>query len=547
MIKKMIDKNKISEILDIADKYFNSSKYDEALKYYRMIRLEILNKKYLYRVGYCYLKKEDYDIAFKFFEFSAYLNYHFAMLELGRCYRDGIGTNQDFDAAEYWIGRAYEQNPMEGFNELAYLLEARIEKGIKEKHNIVDEIDSTNDDEEDCDDDYEYDKLVTLLDKNSNELITLNDFFYNNVNLKPLFVVPIKFKDNINTLNNEVIKNSNNIIYYVILEPTTIFLNSSIDEALIYYYDKYGLSLEENENAKDYIYNLYIKNKGYKENNNKNILYDIFKIKDSNYYFGKYPQSKVKDKDLLEKLEIIVGDKPTIENLNGFSIDDAHLFYKDISYNNELYRCVYFDKYNECLGENSQIKNNYFITNYYFFKFEWIKWHKIYESNSKVTLVPSVILDTKMFDNYKNDYKTSYIRKWLNEKFYNIAFNNDEKNIINEIAIDNFNDYVWLLSQNDLRRFKDIDKFLYKNILYTDYAQCLGAISFWLIPYCFWSRDVDFDNCPYIYNSHSFVKMSSNNFCVGVFPVININICDIKYKVIKDNSKKIVLDMIVIN
>ena len=82
---------------------------------------------------------------------------------------------------------------------------------------------------------------------------------------------------------------------------------------------------------------------------------------------------------------------------------------------------IYFGSYPQ--GENGEI--------------EPIKWRILSEENGEALLLSEYILDAHRFDKKSNNYKDSEIRKWLNNEFYNKAFNENEKQIILTTEVDN--------------------------------------------------------------------------------------------------------------
>ncbi len=109
------------------------------------------------------------------------------------------------------------------------------------------------------------------------------------------------------------------------------------------------------------------------------------------------------------------------------------------------------------------------------FKVEPIKWRVLEINNGQALLFAERILDVHRFDIKTNNYANSEIRKWLNEEFYNKAFNEEEKSRIlitsvdnseistnpntepnkwndgkNKYACENTNDKVFLLSEQEV-------------------------------------------------------------------------------------------------
>ncbi len=116
------------------------------------------------------------------------------------------------------------------------------------------------------------------------------------------------------------------------------------------------------------------------------------------------------------------------------------------------------------------------------FKVEPIKWRVLEINNGKALLLSEKILDAHMFAEESNNYANSEIRRWLNNEFYNEAFNDEEKSRIvttnvdnsirstypnglseeelkecwdsgkNKYACDNTNDKIFLLSQQEVTK-----------------------------------------------------------------------------------------------
>jgi hypothetical protein len=75
----------------------------------------------------------------------------------------------------------------------------------------------------------------------------------------------------------------------------------------------------------------------------------------------------------------------------------------------------------------------------YYFKVEPIKWKVLNESDGSVIIFAKYILDNHRYNEFinKNNYMKSEIRAWLNNEFYNYAFNNLQKQIILTTEVDN--------------------------------------------------------------------------------------------------------------
>ena len=242
----------------------------------------------------------------------------------------------------------------------------------------------------------------------------------------------------------------------------------------------------------------------------------LYKRKGDNIYFGTYPQSIVNDKKLIDKLDE-KAKTPSIEN-NWISYKyyienktEDFMYYIDIDLNNDKsydYRGVYFTKYRpeDCIDISNEEKsyqddNGYSTNNVYWFKYEAIKWIILKEDNGRALLLSDLIIDSHEFYplfnsdktehnngiGYDNNYELSTIRKWLNDDFYNSAFNIKEKAIINETEVDNSADStdrnakdftcnntldkVFLISLTELMNLVDMD---IRVATVTDYAKVEG-------------------------------------------------------------------------
>lgn len=227
----------------------------------------------------------------------------------------------------------------------------------------------------------------------------------------------------------------------------------------------------------------------YAEGNNTYEVGDIIQ-------FGSYPQSEVKDETLIAELNAIASEKNgwiSYGYFSGSGVDGEYstsynaeigdwMKYIDILYEGNMYRGVHiinFRPYQTHLNNVFSYQYDIFTCNaIYWFKFEPISWIVL---NPETGLILSEkIIDSQPYTNnmsyyspyyyidsiksvYANNYEFSKIRQWLNEDFYNTAFNDYEKDYINVTLLDNsayakaYNrfrsndttDNVFLLSYND--------------------------------------------------------------------------------------------------
>lgn len=178
---------------------------------------------------------------------------------------------------------------------------------------------------------------------------------------------------------------------------------------------------------------------------------------DNYIYFGSYPQTKVTDTSLLSSLNALVGSLPTSSNSYNWTsynyyIEGSvqnYMWYIDEIYYNVKYRGVYFTSYRPSLCYGSSNKDNsvqgkygYSLNTVYWFKYEPIKWRILTEETDKAFLMCDMAIDALQYYHndsviYANNYAESDIRKWLIDTFYNTAFNNLQKSLIQTTEVDN--------------------------------------------------------------------------------------------------------------
>ena len=309
-------------------------------------------------------------------------------------------------------------------------------------------------------------------------------------------------------------------------------------------------------------------------------------------YFGYYPQTDVTAKNGEELTSAYASVLPENGTNNGWtsykyymnnSNETDYMWYKDVDVDDNGsndYRAVYFVSYRPSYISSSssaydtyQDDNGYNRNTVYWFKFEPIKWRILSEENGKALIFAELIIDSMNYNDkgtrqidektvYANNYEYSTIRAWLNDNFYNAAFNTLQKALINTVEVDNsarstnpdndgtyFNegvnsyacnntyDNVWLLSVREISTAKygfseSLSDFYsdygrYKSA--SDYAKCQGegrgnnsyTDKYWLrSPSCSGSSYI----C-YLYNSGSsfsyYQDYDSTDF--GVVPALQIS------------------------
>ena len=239
---------------------------------------------------------------------------------------------------------------------------------------------------------------------------------------------------------------------------------------------------------------------------------------DNKITFGSYPQTKVTDSALTATLNNLAGTLPTGNDSQawtsyGYYVSGSvgnFMWYIDVEEGGEKYRGVYFTSYRPKDPTSSfsadygyQGNNGYATSTVYWFKYEPISWTVLSENTTDGTalIFCDMIIDSQQYDyedgSYSNNYAESTIRKWLNENFYNTAFNDLQKQIIltttvdnsaattslstNQYACENTEDKIFLLSYQDIinsnygfsSNYLNSDTARQKKT--TDYAQAQGA------------------------------------------------------------------------
>lgn len=325
-------------------------------------------------------------------------------------------------------------------------------------------------------------------------------------------------------------------------------------------------------------------------------------------YFGTYPQTCVTDDETQSVLTALAGELPEEGDESkggwtsyGYYIENSlshYMWYIDLGYNGEKYRGVYFTKsrpfwiaLDSNSGNSHQGENGYETSTVYWFRYDPIKWKIIREENGEALILCEMIIDGQDYyyqqgngkryrtavENYNDDYYSgkgstvsddvfdsnyqySTIRQWLNETFYDIAFIDQQKALIQAhtvkndttsmtdtgnnfrtlqaYACDDTQDKIFLLSEyevtdssNGFGAFDSCDNERCKKA--TDYAKCQGTYiktgdenggnGLWLLrsPNCFSTCTVGFVN----YDGSCESKITYTNYTtLGIVPALHIKL-----------------------
>ena len=305
--------------------------------------------------------------------------------------------------------------------------------------------------------------------------------------------------------------------------------------------------------------------------------------------FGAYPQTLVIEENLIANLEMT---SPTIENWNSYNYyisekQSNYMKYYDVEYNYDKYRGVYFEKYRPYTTKSSssesyssQDNNGYEKKEIYWFKYEPLSW-RVLDGSSGYVMCENIV-DSQAFQaqkysiedefyadpdgkSYANNWEYSTIREWLNNDFYNTAFNSTEKALITKSALDtpaysdtysiysagNTMDNIYIPSYKD---FCNVDYGFPSNTVSkksllitsgTDYAKIQGlsvGVSNGNSSYYTRTPGIDSQKVLYV-TSSGFIKTNSgvSRTSTGVRPAMRLSSIDIKESdepAISDNEGK---------
>ena len=138
--------------------------------------------------------------------------------------------------------------------------------------------------------------------------------------------------------------------------------------------------------------------------------------RDGDYiYFGEYPQS-------LKAESVTVG---TTADSRGYYLGSDGFYYAKVT----------ADPWSSSYTFSSGAK----VTDgtVYYFKVEPIRWRILTEDGTNALILCDSIIANKRYDDSSNNYKESEIRAWLNATFYNTAFSDLQKALVNTVTVDN--------------------------------------------------------------------------------------------------------------
>ena len=229
--------------------------------------------------------------------------------------------------------------------------------------------------------------------------------------------------------------------------------------------------------------------------------------------FGSYPQEKVTDRDLISRLQAKVDSVDSNSWISygyyeGSSSSD-YFKYQDIELDGVKYRAVRFTKLRpdssggDFSGDGlTDSVNGYEQNVVYYFRYDRLNW-KVLDPDEGYIVCTSII-DTRPYQDlvytsnemsyvdsmqtkYASNWSDSAIRTWLNDDFYNTAFSDIEKSLIEASYLENnkidestctgenTRDKIFLLSSSDVANSSyGFDTDASRTYQGTAYAKCLG-------------------------------------------------------------------------
>ena len=195
--------------------------------------------------------------------------------------------------------------------------------------------------------------------------------------------------------------------------------------------------------------------------------------RNGNYiYFGYWPQTCERNETVIAKLNAMAKNIPVFNDFDkpenwAYYENSKDIWYIDVIYSGTKYRGIYMKEFRPTihgsLGYSIIGENGYGKRQVYWFKVEPIKWRILTTSNNSSYIMSDIALDAfwlepnrggpgfyngeygifrkdqngNMDGTYANNWEYCFLRRWLNETFYNEVFNDLQKKIIQTTHLDN--------------------------------------------------------------------------------------------------------------
>ena len=283
---------------------------------------------------------------------------------------------------------------------------------------------------------------------------------------------------------------------------------------------------------------------------------------------GSYPQSEVKGSNLTSDIinaaydengDAVIGNNKYNRVNVPEKIEDGNITEAIKNYNYDIdgyYKDNNVIKYRKIVEtKGTKTYNTYYRYEYKYFKYEPITWKVLSNDGINLKLLADKGLTTRQFydkEGVEVKWATSTLRTWLNNDFYNKAFTETEKSVINNTTVetkgsevnseisggDATQDKVYLLSVEDVRNSSygfnsDPDINSPSRILsYTASSKAVAANN-WTgfdVPEEWWLRSPGYwITNPVTVLSNGIVRASGRYdiYTVGVVPVIDVSIASL--------------------
>lgn len=198
----------------------------------------------------------------------------------------------------------------------------------------------------------------------------------------------------------------------------------------------------------------------------------VYTRQDNIIYFGQYPQTLQTSTDP----DLTYSQDP---DENGYYLGSDNNYYAKVVLDPNGEGYTFANGQNVIAGET------------HYFKVEPLRWRIVYTDYSTALIVCDSIIANMAYDAESNNYETSDVRAWLNETFYETAFNELQKSLIAKTLVDNSasstvsannpyacndtEDYVFLLSFSDVTNEAYALDLAARQLRPSDYALANGA------------------------------------------------------------------------
>lgn len=171
----------------------------------------------------------------------------------------------------------------------------------------------------------------------------------------------------------------------------------------------------------------------------------------NNVTFGSYPQARVSDTTLIASLEAKAGGLPSTSDKWKDCSGVTDMVYVDVEEAGKKYRGIYFAAYRDSgTGTTLQSDNGYYTNTAYWFEYQPIEWTVLEEKDGKAFILCKLAIDSQAFDLASVSYDMSSIRTWINQDFYNAAFNKLQQAAIADTSINGSNLKVFIPSELEI-------------------------------------------------------------------------------------------------